>query len=543
MNRLLITIALTITFVTCALAQTTDHSQKIDPIFAQWNKPDSPGCAVSVVKDNQLLLAKGYGMANLEYSVPFTPDTISETGSVAKQFTAASVLLLARRNKLSLDDSVRKHIPELPAFMQSITLRHLISHLSGLRDQNEFFSLMGLPMGSSVHTNNEILELVAKQNRLNFDPGTEYLYNNTAYTMLVHVVSRVSGEQFAEFTRKNIFEPLGMKHTKWRNDFRETVKGRASAYEGDAKGNYILEMPFGNVHGAGGLLTTVGDLQIWNKSLTEGTLDGREFSTLMETRAKLKDGTEIPYALGLTHAVYRGVAEIGHGGATAGYRTYLARYPSEKLSVAMLCNTTNIESAKVAREVAQTFFTTPYKENRLTPYPIGKEDVEKLAGYYLDKDSGEVIRFSEKEGRLYLGFGAGAPLSAMNKSRFITPGATSSYTFEPEGMRVTRNTAPYPPAIFSKLPDATSSAPALSSYTGHFYSAELNVTYVLEIKNGALMSRVFPQNALKLDLIAPDIFLQGGFGTNYRFIRNAKGEITEIEIYTGRVRHFTLRKV
>lgn len=542
MKTSLTSLALIAAFSFSAFPQPPEQTAKIDSLFAQWNKPDSPGCAVSVVRDGMVVHNKGYGMANLEYSVPFTPDTISETGSVAKQFTAAAVLLLSRRGKLSLDDPARKHIPELPEFMKGITVRHLISHLSGLRDQNELFSIMGLPMGRSVHTNDEILELVTKQQRLNFEPGSEYNYNNTAYTLLAHIVTRVSGEPFAEFTRKNIFEKLGMKSTKWRNDFRETVKGRASAYEAGANGVFKLEMPFGNVHGAGGLLTTVGDLQIWNRSLDEGTLDGIDMSKLIETRAKLNDGTAIPYALGVQYGAYRGVEEIAHAGSTAGYRTYLARYPSEKLSVALLCNVTNITTATVAREVARAFFMTPYKDNRLTPTPVPVEQLQKLAGYYYDEKSGEIIEFTEKGGRFLVGLGAGTAYNAMSASRFVSPDTVTSYTFEGTD-KVTRRFNVFPATTFTKLSGTAPSGDALNAFAGHYISAELDTTYVLTVKDGKLSVRIAPQAPMTLTPIAPDIFLLGEGGANYRFIRDAKGQVTGLVIYTGRVRHLMLKKV
>ena len=196
--------------------QDRSAAHPVDQIFAPWSKPDSPGCAVAIAKDGRTVFARGYGLANLEYAVPLSPATVSETGSVAKQFTAAAIVLLAQQGKLSLDDPVRKYLPEVPDFGTPVTIRHLLSHTSGLRDQNELFDLLGLPMGRSVHTNDEILEWVSRQQRLNFAPSEEYLYSNTGFTLLAHIVTRVSGRPFTEFTQEHLFRPLDMTSTQWR---------------------------------------------------------------------------------------------------------------------------------------------------------------------------------------------------------------------------------------------------------------------------------------------------------------------------------------
>ena len=276
-------------------------ADQMDKIFAEWAKPDSPGCAVAVAREGKQVFARGYGMANLEYAVPMTPATISETGSVAKQFTAAAIVLLGQQSKLSLDDLSVEHLPEVPDFGAPITIRQLLNHTSGLRDQNEIFALIGLPMGRSVHTNDEILELISRQKRLNFSPSAEFLYSNTGYTLLAHIVSRVSGQSFAEFTQEHLFRPLGMTSTQWRDDFTRVVRNRATAYEPDEQGGFRMNMPFGNVHGAGGLLTTVGDLLTWNENFESGRVGGHELASQLQTRARLKGEREIDYALGLTH--------------------------------------------------------------------------------------------------------------------------------------------------------------------------------------------------------------------------------------------------
>jgi CubicO group peptidase (beta-lactamase class C family) len=208
----------------------TDVVARVDALFAPWSSPDSPGCAVGVWKAGQLVLSRAYGMANLEHGVPNTPETVFEAGSVSKQFTVAAVLSLEQQGKLSLDDAVRKHVPELPDYGAPLTLRHLVHHTSGLRDWGTVVEAAGWPRGSRIHTHAHVLDVLARQRSLNFPPGTEFLYSNSGYNLLAIIVERVSGQGFSTFTREHLFEPLGMTHTQWRDDFARIVKGRATAY-------------------------------------------------------------------------------------------------------------------------------------------------------------------------------------------------------------------------------------------------------------------------------------------------------------------------
>ena len=235
---------------------------KVDRVFERWNRSDTPGCAVGVAVGGGPVLIRTYGMADLEDGLKITPDTIFESGSVAKQFTAAAIALLVQEGKLSLDDPVRKYLPEVPDFGPPILIRHFLNHTSGLRSQWSLLSLAGRPTGLTVHSLDEILELVSGQKELNFKPGDEFLYNNTGYALLGIIVRRVSGKSLAEFSQDRLFKPLGMTRTQWRDDFRKIVPGRAAAYSQNRDGGFSANMPFTNVYGNGGLLTTVGDLLI-----------------------------------------------------------------------------------------------------------------------------------------------------------------------------------------------------------------------------------------------------------------------------------------
>src|SRR5687768_6670029 len=309
---------------------------RIDAVFSRWTR-ESPGCAIGVGRDGKPILQKAYGMADLEHDIPNTPDTIFEAGSVSKQFTAAAVLLLAQEGKLSLDDPARKYIPELPDYDTPLTVRHMLQHTSGLRDWGEIAGIGGWPRGARVHPHDHVLDIVRRQKALNFTPGAQYSYSNTGYNLATVIVSRVSGKSFAAFSQERIFAPLGMTKTSWRDDYTRIVKGRAIAYAPAASG-FRMSMPFENVHGNGGLLTTVGDLLKWNENFVTPTVGDAAFVKIQQEPGKLNDGKAHGYGLGLSVGDHRGVPEVSHSGSTAGYRAHLVRYPKQHLSVAVLCN-------------------------------------------------------------------------------------------------------------------------------------------------------------------------------------------------------------
>jgi CubicO group peptidase (beta-lactamase class C family) len=369
---------------------------QVDKVFARWTN-QTPGCAVGVSKGGVPVLQKAYGMADLEHDVPNRPDTIFEAGSVSKQFTAAAILLLAREGKLSLDEPARKYVPELPDYGAPLTIRQMLQHTSGLRDWGEIAGIAGWPRTTRVHTHAHVLDIISRQKALNFQPGTQFSYSNSGYNLAAIIVSRVSGKSFADFSRERIFEPRGMTRTSWRDDFTRIVKDRAIAYapDGDA---YRMNMPFENVHGNGGLLTTVGDLLKWNENFVTPKVGDAAFVKLQQEPGRLNDGTPHEYAMGLYVRPYKGVPEVSHSGSTAGYRAYLTRFPEQHLSVAVLCNAANANPTQYALAVADMYLgdriqttTTPAAQPRgsrrgeptFTPDP--KDLAAYVGTYYSDE--------------------------------------------------------------------------------------------------------------------------------------------------------------
>jgi CubicO group peptidase (beta-lactamase class C family) len=388
-------------------ADVLDPAPLVDKIFAKWTTA-TPGCAVGVSAGTRPVLLKAYGMADLEHDVRNTPDTIFEAGSVAKQFTAMAVQLLAGDGKLALDDPVRKYIPELPDYGWPLTIRHMLSHTSGLRDWGSVASIGGWPRTSREYTHAHVLEIVSKQKSLNFEPGTRWSYSNTGFNLSAIVVSRVSGMSFAEFSKQRIFTPLGMTRTSWRDDHTRIVKGRAIAYS-ESNGEYHIEMPFENVHGNGGLLTTVRDLLTWNNHLANAKVGNAKLVGEMTTAGTFNDGKPLEYGLGFFVGDYRGVKNIYHSGSTAGYRAHLNRFPGAMISVAVLCNGSNGDATRAANRVSEIFLRgrlkpaeEPVRSPPLVGIPDPAPDFSALIGNYWSDEAETMLVAAIEQGGLVL---------------------------------------------------------------------------------------------------------------------------------------------
>src|ERR1043166_6266844 len=270
------------------------HTAQVDALFAQWDKPDSPGCAVGIIKDGVLIHARGYGMANLEHGIPITRQTVFDIGSCSKQFTAFCILLLEKQGKLSLDNDVRKFVPEVPDFGRPILIRHLLYHTSGLRNVVTLLESDG-KRTEDVVTDADGLRVVAKERDLNFAPGEKHRYSNTGYFLMSLIVKKVTGESLREFARKNIFEPLAMTHSHFHDDHTMIVKSRATGYSPLPGGGFAIDMSNWEHVGDGSLMTTVEDLVKWDQNFYDGKVGGKDLVRRMEIPGRLNDGTKLNY--------------------------------------------------------------------------------------------------------------------------------------------------------------------------------------------------------------------------------------------------------
>jgi CubicO group peptidase (beta-lactamase class C family) len=332
----------------------------IDAVFAQFTAA-SPGCAAAVYKNGAIAYERGYGLASLEHDAPITPKTVFYVGSISKQFTAMAAGLAMQQGRLSYDDSIRTYLPELPGYADAIRVSHLIHHTSGLRDYNTLLAIAGR-RDEDAWNNAIVLRMTARQKALNFAPGSEYLYSNTGYTLLATIVERATGVAFGAFADTNIFKPLGMTSSHYHVDAKRLVHDRALGYAGRA-GEWTLNTPINERAGAGGVYTTVEDLQKWGENFYTGRVGGAALLKQVQTPGRLNGGRTLSYAWGLEIGEYRGLPIVEHGGALGGYRAHIRRFPSQHTTVAVLCNVASSIPAELARRVADIVlrpaFTAP----------------------------------------------------------------------------------------------------------------------------------------------------------------------------------------
>lgn len=532
----------------------TVANEQIDELFAPWDNKETPGAAVAIVKDGAIVYKKGYGLANLEYDLPITPSSVFHIASVSKQFTVFSILLLEKQGKLSLDDDIRTYLPEVPDFGKTITLRHLASHTSGLRDQWELLSMAGWRM-DDVITKEQILKLVSQQKELNFNPGEEYLYCNTGFTLLAEVVSRLSHLSFAEFTQKNIFEPLKMKHTLFYDDHEKIVKNRTYSYHADSTGFKKSVLNYANV-GATSLFTTVEDLSLWALNFSNPIIGDSTIFNKMKTPAVLNNGKTFGGALGQFVGTYKGLNEIQHGGADAGYRSYLTRFPDEKLSVIVFSNSADFNPDAMAHKVADVYLKdkikTEEKDVKVATTPDSVSiDLNTLNTYVGDFElqPGFILSMTESNGKLSTqatgqSVVALIPLSA---TEFKVDGVEAKVEFIPNGgenIELIKLHQGGQIMEAKRLMAFDKAAVKLTDFTGDFYSAELATTYSFTIAEGKLTAKHPRLSDFTLNPAKEDVFsgADGNLG-QVDFIRDANAKVTGFKVSNGRVRNLYFEKI
>ena len=521
---------------TIAFGQAADVGAVADRAFQQWTR-ETPGCAVGVAQQGRTLLTRGYGMANLETGTPITAETIFESGSVAKQFTAAAILLLMSDGKLRLDDHVQKYLPELPTYGRPMTIRHLLSHTSGLREWSNLVAMDGWPRGTAAHTQDHVLEAVFSQKEVNYPVGDHYSYTNSGFLLLVTIVERVSGMPFTRYTTERLFKPLAMTNTSWRDDFARIVPGRAQAYSWRAT-SWVLDTPFDHVVGAGGMLTTVGDWLKWNDALDKRTLGGWLVDSL-ESQATLTSGRKISYAMGLTVNNWRGEREVSHSGSTGGYSTYLLRLPARGVSVAVMCNSATSNPTNAARQIAQAL--VPNLPAPVAPDTVALDPatVGRIAGVYRSTRTYEpaFVGIAPPGGRggasirrlasggLLMGNTPVAFVSASNGRQPILrqfPASGDTIDFELAGR-----------AVWSPNADD------LAAFTGQYKSDEIRATWTARVDSGRLVLSARRGSRQLLTPVYQDAFTGGGMGTIW-FSRDARGQVDAMHVSAGRMWNLTL---
>jgi CubicO group peptidase (beta-lactamase class C family) len=530
--------------------------ERVDRLFEKWDKPTTPGAVLAILKDGKIIYSRGYGMANLEENIPNAPSTVFHLGSVSKQFTAFAIHLLGHDGKLSLDDDVRKYLPKFPEFVKPITIRQLLHHTSGLRDQWNLLALAGWRL-SDVITDGDVRRLLMQQKDLNFLPGDEMLYSNSGYSVLAEIVRRVSGMPLKQFAKKRIFAPLEMNDTEFQASYGNVIKNRAYSYVPTGDGTYRYDALSYSTYGPSSLFSTVGDLAHWDENFYTAKVGGASVLNALQAKGSLNNGKELDYASGLVIGQYRGAKTVSHSGADAGYRANIVRFPDDHFSVIVLANAGDLDVDDVPLRIADIFLTNKFAPLDAPPDaypPISKNELklepEALDAFLGDFESepGIVITFTKEDGVLFQQATGQPkfPVYPSSPNTFFLKVVDAEYVFNKvdadgkvHAATLHQNGRSYP---LKRLDQFSLTPDQLRNRSGAFYSEELGVIYFIQEQNGTLSVR-YPRGDISLKQTGTNSFL-GAFpiGT-LKFFCDPNDDCKGFELDDGRVRNLKFTKI
>ena len=522
---------------------TQTREQQVDAVFKAVDTSTTPGASVAVIANGRMLLQKGYGLANLEYGIPIKPDTIFHVASVSKQFTAMAIVLLEQDHKLSVEDDIHEYLPELPDYGYKITIRNLLNHVSGIRDQWQTLGLAGWNL-ADVITQDQILRMLFRQKELNFPPGTRFLYSNGGFTLLAEIVTRVSGEPFPQFCSERIFTPLGMTHTHFHQDLTQLVPNRAYSYTPNGKGFAAAPLNYANV-GATSLFTTAGDLALWLDNFRDPKVGGSAAIARMQERGVLLSGAKIDYGFGIEISTYRGLRTIAHSGGDAGYRSEVLWFPEQQLGIAVVSNLGSFNPDQAARAVAALYLGDKLAAEPKPVEPkyikVSPKQLEAFAGLYPLPAIGQTLTAVVEQGKLLAAGQIQPPLELRptGPRRFYVRELQADVEFLPGkngamGVKVSQ-----PGAINQGERIVATDAPIkpdLLPYSGVYWSEELETQYTFFVRDGTLIGLHSHHGEFPLVPTTNDQFSSGEWFTpNVKFTRDAEGHIAGVILGGGRV--------
>lgn len=525
---------------------------RIDAIFADYVKPGSPGCALALYARGRVLYQKGYGLASIEHGVAIDPlRTVFDIGSTSKQFTAASILLLAQDGKLALEDSVRAHVPELPAYFDQVTLDHLLHHTGGVRDYITLLLLGGINIEDHA-TEADALRAIARQRTLDFVPGSEHSYSNSGYFLLSLVVKEASGKTLREYAEERIFAPLGMSNTQFLDDHTRVIPHRATSYEQGPEGSWVLSVSAWEQVGDGQVQTTLADLARWDANFHEPKVGGAALIESLQQVGTLNDGQSLSYARGLIVDDYRGLRAVSHGGSWTGFRSELLRFPEAGLTVAALCNVGSSEPWVLARAVAdevlqdrlqaQTSAATVPAQAVAASGESAEAPAFEAADYtgvYFAAEQSLVRRIELRDGKLWYARSGGqdSELAYQGDARFamvdVPAPVTLQFDQDADGQRRMTLEMDGQHTVMHLVPPFAPAAEALAAFAGEYQSEELDTRWRLAVEDAQL--KLYPRRGepLPLSPAFADAFTGSGL---LRFRRNDEGKVTGFEVNVGRAR-------
>lgn len=529
---------------------------KVEKFLSSKYNEKTPGCAIGIIKDGRLIYKKGFGMANMDYGIPWSSESVINIMSVSKQFTAACIALLILDNKISLQDNIRKYIPEFPDYGHDITIGHLIRHTSGIRDYAELVTLGG-GTAENIAYRSDALELVLQQKELNFTPGDRYSYSNSGYLLLTYIIERVSNMSFPDFAKNKIFEPLNMNQSFFSDDPHLIVKNRVTSYGINRNGNYFRHNLNDNRMGCAGLFSTVEDLYKWDQNFYHGNVGGQSFNRLMLSLENLNDGSENDYAFGNIIDRHEGIKEVFHSGGLLGIRSKLSRFPTENLSIIYLGNGSQNQNQDVY-PIASLFlkgkdlpavvsgnnsFVPP--ANAINPAP---GELTAYTGLYFLEDRKVTVQISlSNTGTLkyeIIEWNSQATLYPLSTSDFLLEnGGTIKFDLrnknrfdlvQPGGNQI----------LAKRIPTITGQE--INKYAGRYVSEEVrgyfdikNSSQELILKCGEIVVKTFvPEETKVIKFNEPNLGL-----VTLEFKENEKEEIDSFLITTERTNKLQFKKV
>jgi CubicO group peptidase (beta-lactamase class C family) len=523
------------------------RTDRVDALFEKWDRTHSPGCALGLIENGDFVYKRGYGMADLERGVPNSSSTVFRIGSVSKQFTAMAVLLAANQGKLSIDDDIRKYLPEMPDYGEPVTMRQMLHHTSGLRDYLVLMMLAG-KRDEDYYTDEEVMDKLSHLRNLNFPPGDEYLYSNSGYFLLSQIIFRTTGKTLREWAEEQIFEPLDMDHTHFHDDPRMIVWNRAVGYRPKKEGGFEIDMTTLEMVGDGGIFTTIDDLLEWDRNFDDNRLGGQAIMTQMLTPGKLNGGIEQDYGFGLGITQYRGLNVVEHGGAFVGFRAGMMRFPDQDFSAYCLCNVSAIEPTELLRKIADIYLEDRMSSEVIETVTLPKEVLQRRVGTYWNRRTAGFADIKLEGEELMLVSGdMHYPLLALDEERCLAKRGLSRADVrfeEGEGASGPRMTIQFPGQRvyeYELVKRVEPKRAELEEYEGTYYCDELEATYTLRLGDeGKLIFKVtyFPDQLL--EPVFPDGF-RWDFGSVV-FERDGEGKVTGFELQAGRARNFVFVK-
>lgn len=463
-------------------------TDRVDALFTQWDTTESPGCVLAVIKDGEFIYKRGYGMADLERGVPITPESIFDIGSTGKQFTATVIAILAAQELLSLNDSIRKYLPEMPVYADDINIHHLIHHTSGLRDYLTLMDAQGLPH-ENVYAETFLFDLIAKQKGLNFKPGNEILYSNTGFFLLGHIAERITRKHITELIKEFIFDPLGMRHSTFNRDYRPIIRNHAMSYApSDNDGSFVNDIALLGGFGDGPILTNIEDLSLWDRNFYDNKLNDAQPNLIeqLHQTGRLNDGRSITYAFGLIVDKYKGQKIVMHGGSWAGYRTEMMRFPDNRFTVICISNLGSIDPSRLSQQVADIYLEDKINSSPAQKVPLTTAEIEQFIGVYQGKYL--TVEITAKDSVLYLNIGTREyRLTPVDKGKFQLDESLDSVSFSG-----TRNDQlsfieyGVQTETYKRIRDKCAEPRDMSLYPGDYFCKELDTRYNIYLHNDGL---------------------------------------------------------